>query len=130
MQCPGLEGYVVASEPYGVVEETPTYLRMDGDTPADPERAAATRGQVVVLGNLFGRGHANDLQLARAVFSRKRRGGRRNHGSPPVSPISPRPSGSNPFATRSSDDQESQIVPAAAATSDCEAAGVSVIALQ
>ena len=32
-----------------MVEETPTYLRMDGDTPADPERAAATRGQVVVL---------------------------------------------------------------------------------
>ncbi len=26
-----------------------TYLRMDGETPADPERAAATRGQVVVL---------------------------------------------------------------------------------
>ncbi len=43
------DAYVVASEPYGVVEETPTYLRMDGDTPADPERAAATRGQVVVL---------------------------------------------------------------------------------
>ena len=43
------DAYVVASEPYGVVEETATYLRMDGETPADPERAAATRGQVVVL---------------------------------------------------------------------------------
>ncbi len=44
------DGFVVASEPYGLVEETSTYLRMDGDTPADPERAAAaTRGQVVVL---------------------------------------------------------------------------------
>ena len=43
------DSYVVASEPYGLVEETPTYLRMDGETPADPERAAATRGQVVVL---------------------------------------------------------------------------------
>jgi glucosamine--fructose-6-phosphate aminotransferase (isomerizing) len=43
------DGYVVASEPYGLVEETPSYLRMDGETPADPERAAATRGQVVVL---------------------------------------------------------------------------------
>src|SRR5581483_2301683 len=32
--------YVVASEPYGVVEETPRYLRMDGE---------ATGGQVVVL---------------------------------------------------------------------------------
>ncbi len=44
------DAYVVASEPYGLVEETSTYLRMDGETPADPERAAATRGQVVVLG--------------------------------------------------------------------------------
>src|SRR4029079_16292783 len=43
------DAYVVASEPYGVVEETATYLRMDGETPADPERAAATGGQVVVL---------------------------------------------------------------------------------
>ncbi len=43
------DAYVVASEPYGLVEETATYLRMDGETPADPERAAATRGQVVVL---------------------------------------------------------------------------------
>jgi glucosamine--fructose-6-phosphate aminotransferase (isomerizing) len=43
------DAYVVASEPYGLVEETPDFLRMDGETPADPERAAATRGQVVVL---------------------------------------------------------------------------------
>ena len=43
------DAFVVASEPYGLVEETATYLRMDGETPADPERAAATRGQVVVL---------------------------------------------------------------------------------
>ena len=43
------DAFVVASEPYGVVEETATYLRMDGETPADTERAAATRGQVVVL---------------------------------------------------------------------------------
>ena len=43
------DAYVVASEPYGLVEETSTYLRMDGETAADPERAAATRGQVVVL---------------------------------------------------------------------------------
>jgi glucosamine--fructose-6-phosphate aminotransferase (isomerizing) len=34
------DAYVVASEPYGVVEETPRYLRMDGET---------TGGQVVVL---------------------------------------------------------------------------------
>jgi len=40
---------VVASEPYGLVEETATYLRLDGETPADPDRPAATRGQVVVV---------------------------------------------------------------------------------
>ena len=34
------DAYVVASEPYGVVEETPRYVRMDGE---------ATGGQVVVL---------------------------------------------------------------------------------
>ncbi len=40
--------FVVASEPYGVVEETDTYLRMDGETPADADNPA-TRGQVVML---------------------------------------------------------------------------------
>jgi glucosamine--fructose-6-phosphate aminotransferase (isomerizing) len=43
------DAFVVASEPYGLVEETATYLRMDGETPADPEHASATRGQVVIL---------------------------------------------------------------------------------
>jgi glucosamine--fructose-6-phosphate aminotransferase (isomerizing) len=43
------DAFVVASEPYGLVEETATYLRIDGETPADPARASATRGQVVVL---------------------------------------------------------------------------------
>jgi len=41
--------FVVASEPYGLVEETATYLRMDGETPADPQRRGATRGQIVSL---------------------------------------------------------------------------------
>lgn len=41
--------FLVASEPYGLVEETSTYLRLDGETPADPTRAAATRGQIVVV---------------------------------------------------------------------------------
>ncbi len=40
--------FVVASEPYGVVEETETYLRLDGEVPADPANPAS-RGQVVVL---------------------------------------------------------------------------------
>jgi len=43
------DAFVVASEPYGLVEETSTYLRLDGETPADPERPGATRGQVVVI---------------------------------------------------------------------------------
>jgi len=43
------DAFVVASEPYGVVEETAAYLRLDGETAGDPERAAASRGQVVVL---------------------------------------------------------------------------------
>jgi glucosamine--fructose-6-phosphate aminotransferase (isomerizing) len=42
------DAYIVASEPYGVVEETDRYLRMDGETPADPA-APASRGQVVHL---------------------------------------------------------------------------------
>ena len=33
------DAFVVASEPYGVVEETPRYLRMDGETPANTDRA-------------------------------------------------------------------------------------------
>jgi glucosamine--fructose-6-phosphate aminotransferase (isomerizing) len=42
------DAFVVASEPYGVVEETDSFLRMDGETPADPE-APASRGQVIRL---------------------------------------------------------------------------------
>jgi glucosamine--fructose-6-phosphate aminotransferase (isomerizing) len=40
--------FLVASEPYGIVEETQRYLRLDGETPADPDRPDS-RGQVVVL---------------------------------------------------------------------------------
>ena len=43
------DAYVVASEPYGLVEETSTYVRMDGETPANPENPTASRGQVLVL---------------------------------------------------------------------------------
>src|SRR5947209_3199631 len=39
------DAYIVASEPYGLVEVTSTYLRMDGDMPSP----SGTRGQVVVL---------------------------------------------------------------------------------
>ena len=41
--------YVVASEPYGLVELTSRYVRLDGDTPANPENPNASRGQIVVL---------------------------------------------------------------------------------
>jgi glucosamine--fructose-6-phosphate aminotransferase (isomerizing) len=41
--------FVVASEPYGVVEETPVYLRMDGETPADPDNPTGSRGQIIEL---------------------------------------------------------------------------------
>ena len=41
--------FVVASEPYGVIEETPHYVRMDGETPADPNNPVASRGQIMAL---------------------------------------------------------------------------------
>ncbi|MGA2928104.1 MAG: SIS domain-containing protein, partial [Solirubrobacteraceae bacterium] len=46
--CIGLaeDAYVVASEPYGIVEMTSTYLRMDGEAISD---ADGSQGQVVVL---------------------------------------------------------------------------------
>lgn len=40
--------FIVASEPYGVVEETGRFLRMDGETPG-VEGQSASRGQVLVL---------------------------------------------------------------------------------
>ncbi len=42
------ESFVVASEPYGVVEETSKYVRLDGETPANPDDPAS-RGQIMVL---------------------------------------------------------------------------------
>jgi glucosamine--fructose-6-phosphate aminotransferase (isomerizing) len=43
------DAYLVASEPYGLVEETSRYLRLDGETPANLENENASRGQVVLL---------------------------------------------------------------------------------
>jgi len=54
--CVGLaeDRFIVASEPYGLVEETLRYVRMDGEALADVNNPA-TRGQVVVLdGELAG----------------------------------------------------------------------------
>jgi len=42
------DAFIVASEPYGVVEDAETYLRMDGETAADPADPA-TRGQLMRL---------------------------------------------------------------------------------
>ncbi len=43
------DAYIVASEPYGVVEETAHYVRMDGETPGNLENPNASRGQIVEL---------------------------------------------------------------------------------
>ncbi|MFO1053749.1 MAG: SIS domain-containing protein [Planctomycetota bacterium] len=43
------EAYVVASEPYGVVEECSRYLRMDGETPGNRNNPTASRGQIIRL---------------------------------------------------------------------------------
>ncbi len=41
--------FVVASEPYGVVEDSAVYLRMDGETPSDPDNPAGSQGQIIRL---------------------------------------------------------------------------------
>jgi len=41
--------FLVASEPYGVVEDATRYFRLDGETPADLSDPSGTRGQVVEL---------------------------------------------------------------------------------
>ncbi len=41
--------YVVASEPYGVVEQADEYFRMDGESAGNAENPIASRGQIVVL---------------------------------------------------------------------------------
>ncbi|MDH3294643.1 MAG: SIS domain-containing protein, partial [Acidimicrobiia bacterium] len=49
------DAFVVASEPYGVVEDSGVYLRMDGETPADPDNPAGSQGQLIRLsGSLAG----------------------------------------------------------------------------
>jgi glucosamine--fructose-6-phosphate aminotransferase (isomerizing) len=43
------DAFVVASEPYGVVELTNEYVRMDGETPGDLDNPTASRGQIISL---------------------------------------------------------------------------------
>ena len=42
------DAFIVASEPYGLVEETSRYVRIDGETPANPDNPNS-RGQIFVL---------------------------------------------------------------------------------
>ena len=41
--------YIVASEPYGVVEEASQWIRMDGERPADPRSPISSAGQIIHL---------------------------------------------------------------------------------
>ena len=61
--CVGLapNRFVVASEPYGLVEETQHYLRMDGESLAHADNPSS-RGQVVVLDAAHA-GEAEGIQL-------------------------------------------------------------------
>ncbi|MEM9200981.1 MAG: SIS domain-containing protein [Actinomycetota bacterium] len=43
------DAFIVASEPYGVVEETAEYVRMDGETPGNLDNPNASRGQIIEL---------------------------------------------------------------------------------
>ena len=57
--------FVVASEPYGVVEDCDRYLRLDGETPGNPDNPSGSRGQVVLLS----RDDAGELTgVARAAY--------------------------------------------------------------
>ena len=44
------QSYVVASEPYGLVEECRQYMRLDGETPSDPANPVGSRGQIMLVG--------------------------------------------------------------------------------
>ncbi len=47
------DAFIIASEPYGVVEDATLYLRMDGETPADPDNPVASQGQIVRLSGAY-----------------------------------------------------------------------------
>ena len=49
------DAFVIASEPYGVVEDATSYLRMDGETPSDVKNPTGSQGQIIRLsGGLAG----------------------------------------------------------------------------
>ncbi len=43
------DAFIVASESYGIVEDTSSFLRMDGETPADLDNPTGSRGQILQL---------------------------------------------------------------------------------
>ncbi|CAN5791731.1 glutamine--fructose-6-phosphate transaminase (isomerizing) [soil metagenome] len=43
------DAFIVASEPYGLIEETSRYVRLDGETPARADNPTSSRGQIAVL---------------------------------------------------------------------------------
>ncbi len=45
----GTDAFIVASEPYGLVEEAGSFVRLDGETPNDPDNPVASRGQIMEL---------------------------------------------------------------------------------
>lgn len=45
----GTDAFIVASEPYGLVEEANSFVRLDGETPNDPDNPVASRGQIMEL---------------------------------------------------------------------------------
>ena len=47
------DAFIVASEPYGVVEDSEAYIRMDGETPSDPNNPSASQGQIIRLDGAF-----------------------------------------------------------------------------
>ncbi len=53
--------FVVASEPYGVVELTQHYIRLDGESPVDPTNPTSARGQILTV-RRDGAGELSGLQ--------------------------------------------------------------------
>jgi glucosamine--fructose-6-phosphate aminotransferase (isomerizing) len=48
----GQDEFLIASEPYGVVEISSDYIRVDGELPHDENQPVNSRGQILKLNNL------------------------------------------------------------------------------
>ncbi len=58
------DAFVVASEPYGVVEDSTRYLRMDGETPSDAANPTGSQGQIIGLTGDFAGDHSGLIRLS------------------------------------------------------------------